>query len=591
MALPLYPGCEDFKELREGRYLYVDKTSCLKEFFAVVDRQDGPPGEDKVLLFTRPRRFGKTFTMSMIESFFALNYQNPEDKSLPQSLFAGLDIMKDEAFCREHLGQYPVINLSLKEVDGVDFKGAMAALAMTLSNLYQKFDWLLDLDKLGKTQKASLKDLIGLSERKARWDAYFARNRSGTVQLFKDSLFDLSSMLCKATDRKVMVLVDEYDVPLQKAKAKGYYREMLDVIRGMLGKVFKTNEYLFKGIVTGCLRISRESIFTGINNFSVYTTETESYRNFIGFTKDEVHDILKERGLDSRESEVIAWYEGYNFSGLSMLCPWSVLKFCFQATRSASPLTYPTENYWANTSGNDIIDICIQRRSERDSLRLQNLIDGNTETIPSPQFTTYPDLDKRSSLDDLLGLMLHTGYVTAVEKLPDSYLRVRIPNQEVLSCFKEKVRYLFSISNQPWFDEALSLRKALFSGDKDKVQELINDMLLTFISIRDYSQEYYYHAFLVGVLSMTSNDDMSLDSEQESGKGYSDIRLSHKLSKRAVIIELKKLGEQDEVDAVCQGALAQIEECKYAYPFEQKGYEIFKYGIVFTGKECRVMAG
>ncbi|MBQ9275260.1 MAG: AAA family ATPase, partial [Succinivibrio sp.] len=266
MALPLYPGCESFKELRAGHYLYVDKTACLKEFFAEVAHEDGPPGEDLVMLFTRPRRFGKTFTMSMIKEFFAINYQNPEDKTLPQSLFAGLDIMKDEAFCREHLGQYPVISISLKEVDGLDFASALGSLLTLVGKLYQQFELLRDNPKLNEVSKNYLAYMISLTQIRD-YDEWFQTHRTDAVLKLKSSLFDLTYMLEQVTGRKVMVLVDEYDVPLQKAKAKGYYREMLDVIRGMLGKVFKTNEYLFKGIVTGCLRISRESIFTGINNF------------------------------------------------------------------------------------------------------------------------------------------------------------------------------------------------------------------------------------------------------------------------------------------------------------------------------------
>ncbi|MBQ9273869.1 MAG: AAA family ATPase, partial [Succinivibrio sp.] len=268
MALPLYPGCESFKKIRQDGYLYVDKTTCLKEFFAEVAHEDGPPGEDLVMLFTRPRRFGKTFTMSMIKEFFALNCQNPEDKTLPQSLFAGLDIMKDEAFCREYLGQYPVISISLKEVDGHSFTKAMSDFFSLVLNLYDSFSFLLENPALSATDKIKFQKILDTAKI-PMFNPWFADNTDGACQMIEDCLFDLSSMLCKATGRKVMVLVDEYDVPLQKAKAKGYYREMLDVIRGMLGKVFKTNEYLFKGIVTGCLRISRESIFTGINNFSV----------------------------------------------------------------------------------------------------------------------------------------------------------------------------------------------------------------------------------------------------------------------------------------------------------------------------------
>ena len=584
--MELTEGRESFAALRKSDGIYIDKTAYLKDL--MMRRADKPGeggGKRAVTLFTRPRRFGKTLTLSMIESFFALNYQNPGDNSKAQKLFEGLAISEDKEFCRLHLGQYPVVNVSLKSVEGQDFASATGSLLGLMGNLYRSFDFLLQQEQLDTYSKDYIDYLISLSQVRD-YDNWFLTHRNDAVLKLKSSLSELTRMLEKTFHRKVIVLVDEYDVPLQKAKAGGYYDEMLDIIRGMFGNVFKTNDSLLMGIVTGCLRISRESIFTGINNFSVFSVFTYRFRGFIGFTKEETVKLLKDLGLSAHEKTVMDWYEGYNFSGLSMLCPWSVLMFCAQD--ADSPEQFTPQNFWANTSGNDIIEICMRRKNAQDSERLQHLLDGGTELIDFPDYNTYPELDEHSSFDIMLGMMLHTGYLTAVNVIDNKEVEVKIPNKEALGCFEKKARFLFGKENPQWLSAAYSLKDALFMGDTAQVQSVINTLLINFVSVRDYGYESFYHGFLLGVLSITADSSLHLASNQESGKGFSDITLSHKLNKRAVIIELKKMSPDDEADTLCAAALKQIEECRYAYPFEQKGYEIFKYGIAFLGKECLV---
>ena len=584
-------GREGFGSLRAHDGIYIDKTAYLKDFMLRCASKPGEgDAESAVMLFTRPRRFGKTLTLSMLESFFALNYENPSDTGKAQKLFQGLSIAEDKEFCRLHLGQYPVISISLKEIEGSSFTRAMAEFFSLLQTLYDNFCFLLESSKLTATDKIKFQKMLDTAKI-PEFNAWFERNPDGACQMIEDSLLDLTRFLEKAYGRKVIVLVDEYDVPLQKAKLKGYYQEMLEVVRGMFGKVFKTNSSLLMGVVTGCLRISPESIFTGINNFTVCSTFDVEYRDFIGFTKEETQALLKDQGLSAYEPMVMDWYDGYNFSGASMLCPWSVLMFCKRALRTPADQQVLPQNFWANTSGNDIIEICLKRRDARDSERLQNLLDGGTELIDFPEYTTYPELDEHSSLDTMLGMMLQTGYVTAVNVTPDKKVEVKIPNKEVWDCFEQKTRLIFGKENPQWLSAAYSLKDTLFLGDADKAQSVINTMLLNFVSVRDYSYESFYHGFLLGVLSITADSSLHLASNQESGKGFSDITLSHQLNKRAVIIELKKLSPDEEADALCAAALKQIEECRYAYPFEQKGYEIFKYGIAFLGKECRVVKG
>ena len=581
-------GLENFGELYEDGGIYIDKTAHLKEIYAQHIKADGKSTIDKVLLFTRPRRFGKTLTLSMLKNFFELNYENPEDRSRAQRLFQGLAISEDKEFCNRHLGRYPVILISLKTISGPTYEKALQKALQLMGDLF--LPYLNVLQQSDRQLPANLQYLNNVITDSRRNDIDW-NNSSAVTNIegeISAGLFNLALMLQAEYGRKVIVLIDEYDVPLQKAKVNGYYEPMLNLIRGMFDKALKTNPYLEKAVVTGCLRITHESIFTGVNNFSVYGINDEPYRSFIGFTHQEVHELLESQDLEGREGDVLHWYDGYNFAGEHMLCPWSVLKFCANAQASDDPLTFPPGNYFANTSGNDIVELCLKHPDARDSLRVQNLLDGHTETIKSQDYTTYPELDIHTDFETLAGMMLQTGYLTAVKVNPDQSMELKIPNREILDCFKKKAEFIFSKSNPQWYPLTVALKEALLNGNPDKVQELINKLLLNFVSIRDSAHEDFYHGFLSGVLSVAL-DDETLKSDTESGDGYADLLLYSDYLKIAAILEFKKVADGEDYDSVCAGALSQIEEKRYAAPFEQKKYTILKYGIAFRGKKCLVL--
>ncbi len=582
-----YVGTEDFEELRNNNDIFIDKTEFLSQLFGERFLTNEKTYKDKVLLFTRPRRFGKTLTMSMIKNFFELNYADPKDKSETEKLFNNLAIMKDKSFCERHMGEYPVICISLKGVSGSDYIEALTSLFNIIGDLYKDFEFLKDLN-LASEDYSKLSRIIKLAKDGNTIKFSDPDVMNNVLLLVKSSLRDLTSYLYSVYKRKTIVIVDEYDVPLQKAQAGGYYNNMLNVLRGMFESVFKTNNYLERGFVTGCLRISHESIFTGINNFSIYTTNDEAYNSFIGFTHDETVQLLKNENLSLRENDVMEWYDGYNFAGARMLCPWSVLNFCTEARESSDPVNFAPHNYWVNSSGNDIVDICITKPNAKDSMRLQNLLKGDSEIIKETEFTSYPEISIKTGFDIMMGLMLHTGYLTVKSVRENGDLEVKIPNKEITDCFRKRIELLFSDNNTQWFEKAESLKNSLFKNEKDEVQALINELLINFVSVRNTANESYYHGFLAGILSITLDENTEIKSDKESGNGFSDLTLVTYSKKIAIIIEFKKLEKGENFDDVCSEALKQIEDKKYAYPYEQKGYTIIKYGIGFLGKECMV---
>lgn len=514
-----------------------------------------------------------------------MNYADPADNTKARKLFSDLAVAKDQAFCKKHLGRYPVIALSLKGIDGAGFQDALEMFLSKIFNLYRKFDFLLASSRLSHEEKEAFRYIYNFSNIQYRdWNDQTLFTRA--VSVTKSSLFNLTAFLFSEFGLRSVVLVDEYDVPLQKACAGGYYEKMLDAVRGMFENVFKTNDYLEKGVVSGCLRISHESIFTGINNFSVYTVLEPRFGNFIGFTKKEVKTLLSEQGLSSRGAEVISWYDGYNFGGEERLCPWSVLNFCDSAKNGGEQVR--PQNFWANSSGNDIIEICIKGYDENNSLILQDLLDGKTVEIPSQEFASYPELTSASDFETMLYMMLNTGYLTAVEQLGNGKLKVKIPNREILECFRQKIEHIFSRKNSAWLHKGTELKQALADGDAIKAQELINEMLLNFVSIRDPAKESFYHAFLSGVLSMTVRSSETLKSDVESGDGYADLMYIDDAKELVVLIECKKIKTGENLKQICAEALMQIDNKRYAFPFAQKGYKVQKYGIAFIGKSCKV---
>lgn len=581
-------GTEDFAEHIKTKKIYIDKTSYLPELYGEKVHPNGMRYEDKVLLITRPRRFGKSLTMSMIKNFFELNYTNPEDKTKQKELFRNLAISKDIDFCDRYMGEYPVVLFSLRGIGGKTYEKALQKFLQWIGDLYRTFKPIFEnSDKQYEEDMKFFNEVLDLSNstKLVLSDDDVKTNIENAIIT---SLYKLTAMLNNQYGKKTIVIIDEYDVPLQKATLCGYYDDMLDVVRGMFEKVFKTNEFLEKGIVTGCLRISHESIFTGINNFSIYTVNDEGFNKFIGFTHDETVQLLKENKLLSRQDEVMSWYDGYNFAGAKMLCPWSVLKFCEGAGASSNPQTFAPQNYWINTSGNDIIKICITKPNAKDSMRLQNLLDDNTEIVKPTDFTAYPEINYKTGFDVMMGMMIHTGYLTVLNIDEKGNMEVKIPNNEIKDSFRKNIEAIYCDDNITWFEKVNALKAALFKNDKDEVQNLINELLINFVSVRNTAQESYYHGFLSGVLSLTVNAPEEIKSDMESGKGFSDLRLISDLKKNVIIIEFKKIDKGESIEDVCAEALKQIEEKQYAYPYEQKNYRIFKYGIGFFGKECWV---
>ena len=587
-------GIEDFEEIVTKGKKYVDKTATLKPLL-----ESG----DAVTLLLRPRRFGKTLSMSMLQNFLELNYADPQDRSRQERLFQNLNVYGNREFCDRHMGRHPVISISLKDVDGDDFEDAMCVMKIILHKFFQKYRFLLESDKQYEDTKKSLRKKIEICSND-ELNLSNAEEMSKLKGIAKDSLAFISGMLYDEYGLKSIIIVDEYDVPLQKAKAKSkkktnpgeedYYDKMLGVIRGMLSTALKTNSFMKKGFVTGCLKIAHQSIFTGINNFNDYGIKDAPYSTFIGFTKAETEELLKNCGMETRANDVMKWYDGYKMAGGDMLCPWSVLNFLSRALAPENdPATFMPESYWANSSGNDAIEICMKHPDPDDTQRLQNLIDGKTEVITLSEFTTYPEIKNDTDFDTFATMMLHTGYFTyASRPVPsDDMAEIRIPNEEVRNCFKKKAERMFSKRNPEWAQGACSLRDALFAGDAPKVQNVINDMLINFISVRDSSHEDFYHGFMTGALSVVGTRDMEMKSDKESGDGFPDLILKRASDRNAVIMEFKKVREDSYVaqDKACEEAIGQIRRKRYDFDLKQAGsVRILKYGIAFHGKMCTV---
>ena len=588
-------GIEDFEELVTKGKKYVDKTGALEDLL-----ESG----DAVALLLRPRRFGKTLSMSMLQNFLELNYADPQDRSRQERLFHNLNVYGNREFCDRHMGRHPVISISLKDVDGDDFEDAMCVMKIILHKFFQKYRFLLESDKQYEDTKKSLRKKIEICSND-ELNLSNAEEMSKLKGIAKDSLAFISGMLYDEYGLKSIIIVDEYDVPLQKAKAKSkkktnpdeedYYDKMLGVIRGMLSMALKTNSFMEKGFVTGCLRIAHQSIFTGINNFATCGIANAKHSGFIGLTKQETVNLLKQCGMENRLEDVLTWYDGYNIAGKEMICPWSVMNFLSEALQPDNdPAAFPPNIYWANTSGNDAIEICMKRPDATVSQRLQNLMDGNTEEIELKEFETYPDIRREGNFNTFATLLLHTGYFTYVGDAVSTKTgktTIRIPNEEVRKCFENRAKHLFSDDNSEWKDKVLSLRDELFNANAAGVQHIINDMLINFISVRDTSYESFYHGFMTGALSIATSNEIQMTSNQESGDGFSDLILKRKNDRSAIVLEFKKVKDDSFVaqDKACEEAIDQIKRNRYDFNLKQSGcVRILKYGIAFCGKSCTV---
>ena len=584
-------GEEDFASHILNNGYYVDKTYYLSDLF--VKRRG------KNALFTRPRRFGKTLNMSMIKAFCELDYKNPGDTSYQQKLFIdngrNLAVSQDEykELRDKVMGQVPVIYVSFRGVEGLCFHQAVDKILTKIALLYKYFLFLADSKKIPQAQKDLFLSIYN-----------FCFKHKGKLQ--NDALLDtaisycgtfiptLADMLYTEFGRQVLILIDEYDVPLQKAVVakEPYYDEMLAIIRDISVNTFKQDPdaWLYKGIITGCLKIAHQSVFTDANNFTTFNVNDELYSSFFGFTQEETDKILCDFGVESKRDEIKKWYNGYRFGNDYVYCPWSLMEYCFSLTDGNDE----PKPFWVNTSGNDIITLYTKNSIEANDAdniqKLQDLMDGKSVLIKLSEFSVYPDIKQGMSFDTFCTMMLQTGYVTFDEnsKLLE-YVSVKIPNYEVRQAFETKFSCLYSNDNDSWKDEGFKLLDALMGNDIDKAQAIINSVLRTYISIRHSGSEQYYHGLMQGLLiSAAQKNNIKVLDESESGIGYSDIILKDFMHKRAVILEFKRASDEDLCLRTANEATEQIIKKRYADLFDTQYTQVYGIGIGFCRKYCEI---
>ncbi len=549
-------GIENFEKIREEDFYYIDKTGLIAELLH---------NWGEVNLFTRPRRFGKTLNMSMLEHFFSID----GDKSI----FNGLNISKETALCEEYMGKYPVVSISLKGIDAVNYEMAFRMGARVIRRVAAKVQYLLESDALSEHDKLEYQNLLDSNMDEAT---------------FCDSLRILSEMLEKHHNSKVILLIDEYDVPLAKAHAHGYYDQMISLIRSLLGEALKTNSSLKLAVLTGCLRISKESIFTGLNNLKVLTIADERFDEYFGFTDKEVKDLLEYYDVTDHYEDIKRWYDGYQFGNVEVYCPWDVLNHCDRIR--CEPHVQP-ENYWITTSSNDAVRRFIQESANATTKReIERLVAGEVITKKIHQELTYAEAYQ--SIDNIWSLLFTTGYLTQRGKAEGRQMKLAIPNLEIRDIFETQIME-FLKKNVREDGETLSrFCDALQKGDAENVERIFTKYLKRTISIRDTAvrtdmKENYYHGVLIGILGV--KDRWGISSNREMGDGYADILAEPDTGDMGIIIEVKYAHDGD-LDTACREALKQIEYTKYEDDLEDDGVEnILKYGIACYKKRCRVI--
>ena len=552
-------GIENFEEFSAENFYYVDKTMFIAELLQ---------NWGKVNLFTRPRRFGKSLNMSMLKCFFEIGGD--------QTLFDGLKITEEKSLCEEYMGQFPVISISLKSIDGPDFEAASAALRTVIGDEAGRFRFLRESSSLDEEEKNAYVRLINVEMKS---DATYAMSYAALI----DSLKTLSRLLAKHYHRKVILLIDEYDVPLDKAFQAGYYDEMVSLIRNMFGNALKTNDNLYFAVLTGCLRISKESIFTGLNNLNVMTVSDPYFCSSFGFTEEEVLEFLRYYGLEEFQNTVREWYDGYRFGDTSVYCPWDVIKYAqiLLRDRDAEP-----ENYWANTSGNDLVRCLLKRADQTTRNEIEQLLNGGTIVKNIRQELTYRDIE--DSIDNIWSVLYSTGYLTQRGRLPGKQMKLALPNREVKELFIELVKDWFQETT--YADSARIQRfcAAFPAGDASTIQDMLHDYLWDSISVRDTAvrinmKENFYHGMVLGLLRSQGN--WLIQSNAETGEGYSDISIQTP-DRIGIVIELK-YADDGNLEAACAEALKQIEIKKYAEGLRRRSLKkILKYGLAFCEKEC-----
>ena len=555
-------GIDGFEKIRTNDFYYVDKTMFIAELLQ---------NWGEVNLFTRPRRFGKSLNMSMLKSFFEIGSA--------KTLFEGLKITQEKALCKEYMGKFPVISISLKSVDGLSFEAASAALRTVIGNEAGRFRFLLESDMLDEEDKNAYRRLIRVEMES---EASYAMSDSTLT----DSLKTLSRLLVRHYGRKVILLIDEYDVPLDKAFQAGYYEEMVSLIRILFSNALKTNDDLQFSVLTGCLRISKESIFTGLNNLNVMTVSDPYFCDSFGFTDSEVKELLSYYGLENVHETVRDWYDGYQFGNASVYCPWDVIKYVqiLLRDKEAEP-----ENYWANTSENSIVRRLLSRADQTTRDEIEQLVNGGMIVKSIRQEITYKDIE--ASIDNVWSVLYSTGYLTSRGRLPGKRLRLVLPNQEVKELFIELVKDWFRETTRADSSRINRFCDAFPAGDVSVIQEMLHDYLWDSISVRDAAvrmnmKENFYHGMVLGLLQ--SQENWLVQSNAEMGEGYSDISICTP-ERTGIVIELK-YADDGKLESACTNALKQIEERKYSIGLERKGMKkIIKYGMAFCGKECMVV--
>lgn len=558
MKLPI--GIEDFADIRTLGFYYVDKTNLISELLRSWGR---------VNFFTRPRRFGKTLNMSMLKYFFEIG----TDKTL----FEGLHIAEERELCEEYLGNFPVISISLKGAAGENYEIARAMLGEEIRREAKRFQFLLESDRLTPYDR---QDYIALINRE-RPDAVMSEH------VMMSSLLTLSSLLYKHYGKKVIMLIDEYDVPLDKAFEKGYYDRMVELIRNLFQQALKTNDYLYFAVLTGCLRISKESIFTGLNIFKVFTVTDVWHDENFGFTDIEVHGMLEYYDRTECYATMKQWYDGYRFGEVDVYCPWDVICYCcaLRADRNAEP-----KAYWINTSSNSIVKRFIHNAKGAAKRELEQLVGGGVIAKNIRQELTYNELD--STIDNLWSILFTTGYLTQRGKTEDGKYLLAIPNLEVQKIFEIQIMEWFEESARQEPERLKDFCRAFLEGNAASVEEQFNAWLKQTISIRDTAarrdkKENFYHGILLGLLSY--EEDWILSSNAESGDGYSDILIEIEDEQVGIVIEVK-YAEDGALDAACREAIKQIAEKDYVQRLRQNDMErILAFGVACYKKRCRVI--
>ena len=557
LRLPV--GIEDFAEIRRHGYYYVDKTQLIEQ---VLNRRN------KVSLFTRPRRFGKTLNMSMLQHFFEIG-TDPK-------FFQGLSISKNNELCEKHMGKYPVVSISLKSIHADSYAKAKAQLIKLVNREARRVQFLLDSDRLTAVDKALFSELL---------------DREMEEDTLVSSLQELTELLEIHFGQQVIVLIDEYDVPLAKANQNGYYDEMALLLRNFFENVLKTNDSLEFAVLTGCLRIAKESIFTGLNNFKVYSITDTDYDETFGFVDDEVKKMLKSLNQQDHYEEVKEWYDGYRFGNTDVYCPWDVVNYC--ADHLTTPNATP-KNYWLNTSGNEVINHFIDSVGEPQKLaktELERLVSGNVVRKRINETITYKEL--YSTIDNLWSTLFMTGYLTQRGSEDDGRYRLVIPNREIRNIVTDHILSLFQDEVKKDGQMANAFCQALMEGKEKEVERLLTAYMGKTISIRDTFvrksiKENFYPGILLGILSFKTGWEVS--SNRESGTGFSDILIEIDDSDIGIVIEVKYSDDEDQLEKDCKEALKQIKDRDYTQKLRDAGFhKILKYGIACQIKTCKVL--